>query len=525
MIPNAPPLAAPGSVEFSQQAYAFTQWMASAAPQFNDAAQQAQASADVVQNGMPTILASQNFKGNYSALTGALAAPASVFHAGQFWQLLSSLADVAAKVPGVAAEWQAFTIQTKPTINTGEVVAAGNLLAEDDAGNSQSVASITTAILQAVTATSLHACPLSNGNTAIFWTAGTTDVRMMIVDKTGATVLASTSVATSANSSSVFSCQLTDGNVALFYKSISVLHPAFKIISTTGAQVVAETIIQAAQANSTVKGCALTGGGFAVTYCGLNGYHNYAVYTNVGGVTKAWTTQYAALQSRVAICPTASGGFAAFSESRGGIFNSVGTNLHTPVHAFSSQYEVNVASKAGSIVTTGVLSILCTSDTSADAINTNTNGLSYLAIPFSDTSRAISTRLEVGHAAVLGDGTYLVTFAVNSSQSKEFPRYAMLDDFGHIVRSGILFNEETDSSPVFVVPKGANGFSLIWLSSNRNIKFANVKSGNLLGISDGQEAGKTKYNVNGAVTLASSNMLNVGGSKINYSRQGKKVIV
>jgi hypothetical protein len=53
----------------------------------------------------PVSLAAANFKGNWSALTGALAVPASVFHSGAFWTLASDLADVTAKTPGVDVEW------------------------------------------------------------------------------------------------------------------------------------------------------------------------------------------------------------------------------------------------------------------------------------------------------------------------------------------------------------------------------------------------------------------------------------
>jgi len=54
--------------------------------------------------------ASSNFKGDWSALTGALARPASVAHAGRTWLLLSDLADVAAAVPGVSAAWRAYDV-------------------------------------------------------------------------------------------------------------------------------------------------------------------------------------------------------------------------------------------------------------------------------------------------------------------------------------------------------------------------------------------------------------------------------
>lgn len=51
-------------------------------------------------------LASSNFKGDWSGLTGALLRPASVRHNSQYWLLLQDLADVAASQPGVdAASW------------------------------------------------------------------------------------------------------------------------------------------------------------------------------------------------------------------------------------------------------------------------------------------------------------------------------------------------------------------------------------------------------------------------------------
>lgn len=48
---------------------------------------------------------SANMKGLWSALSGALAMPASVSHAGRIWALVSDLANVALATPGVSAAW------------------------------------------------------------------------------------------------------------------------------------------------------------------------------------------------------------------------------------------------------------------------------------------------------------------------------------------------------------------------------------------------------------------------------------
>jgi hypothetical protein len=47
-----------------------------------------------------------NFKGNWSAQTGAASVPYSVAHLGAVWLLLSNVADITTKVPGTAPEWQ-----------------------------------------------------------------------------------------------------------------------------------------------------------------------------------------------------------------------------------------------------------------------------------------------------------------------------------------------------------------------------------------------------------------------------------
>jgi hypothetical protein len=51
------------------------------------------------------VVSAANFKGNYSALTGALAVPASVYHNGNYWQLLANTSNVTADVPGVSNKW------------------------------------------------------------------------------------------------------------------------------------------------------------------------------------------------------------------------------------------------------------------------------------------------------------------------------------------------------------------------------------------------------------------------------------
>ncbi len=73
------------------------------------AASTASTAAGTATSASAAAAAAANFKGSWSALTGALAVPASVAHSGSIWVLLSSIADVTAKTPGVASEWQNLT--------------------------------------------------------------------------------------------------------------------------------------------------------------------------------------------------------------------------------------------------------------------------------------------------------------------------------------------------------------------------------------------------------------------------------
>lgn len=82
-------------------------------------------------NNAAIAIAAANFKGNWSALTGALAVPASVYHSSKFWLLLSNLADVTAATPGASGSWV--------EVITGNVMGpasatAGNLAVLDATG-------------------------------------------------------------------------------------------------------------------------------------------------------------------------------------------------------------------------------------------------------------------------------------------------------------------------------------------------------------------------------------------------------
>lgn len=82
-------------------------------------------SASVASSGAALVdvaAASANYKGHWSALTGALNIPASVSHNGYFWALNANLANVTTATPGVSGSWTALRIGTGGATETSSAV-------------------------------------------------------------------------------------------------------------------------------------------------------------------------------------------------------------------------------------------------------------------------------------------------------------------------------------------------------------------------------------------------------------------
>ena len=105
--------------------------------QTNDLAEEAEQNAEAAAFAAVTALASANFKGAWSDLTGAAAMPYSVFHAGRYWMLIQNIADITVKVPGVAAEWEELRKGVTPwqrKITTYTAVEGDRIIADTSGG-------------------------------------------------------------------------------------------------------------------------------------------------------------------------------------------------------------------------------------------------------------------------------------------------------------------------------------------------------------------------------------------------------
>lgn len=101
---------------FSGRVGAFLTWMVSFVSELislgswmDGTAGSVQTNADAASSAAAAATAAANYKGGWSSLTGALNIPASVSHSSKVWLLLSNLADVTAKEPGVDPEWELLT--------------------------------------------------------------------------------------------------------------------------------------------------------------------------------------------------------------------------------------------------------------------------------------------------------------------------------------------------------------------------------------------------------------------------------
>lgn len=107
-FPPLPSRSRPAS--FSDEADTFF----SALPQFvdevNGLTTQYEADAATLSENTPLVLAVANFKGPWSILTGPLSIPASVYHLGNYWHLLTNIADVTTEVPGTSTAWASASL-------------------------------------------------------------------------------------------------------------------------------------------------------------------------------------------------------------------------------------------------------------------------------------------------------------------------------------------------------------------------------------------------------------------------------
>lgn len=99
------------AVEAYNQAMTAASWATTASGYATNAA----SSASTAATSTAIALGAANFKGLWPSLSGALARPACVKHAGHFWLLLNNLANVATSEPGVSADWTAMDQGVTPT--------------------------------------------------------------------------------------------------------------------------------------------------------------------------------------------------------------------------------------------------------------------------------------------------------------------------------------------------------------------------------------------------------------------------
>lgn len=95
----------PQLVPLQAQINVAVDWVEDQVTAIGFSASEASDAADEAEFAQAAAMASANYIGAWSSLTGALAPPASVSHSGKVWLLIAGLADVTANEPGVDAGW------------------------------------------------------------------------------------------------------------------------------------------------------------------------------------------------------------------------------------------------------------------------------------------------------------------------------------------------------------------------------------------------------------------------------------
>jgi len=126
-LPTPPSRQRPST--FAAEGDAFLASLPTFVTEANALAVSATASEDAAAASEAAAAGSANFKGEWSSLTGALAIPATVWHDDTMWLLLSNLANVTTKEPGVAVEWEELLFE-KPgdvKVSASDLTAKGYL--------------------------------------------------------------------------------------------------------------------------------------------------------------------------------------------------------------------------------------------------------------------------------------------------------------------------------------------------------------------------------------------------------------
>ncbi|WNL39818.1 hypothetical protein RN346_04480 [Halomonas sp. PAMB 3232] len=125
----------PKLVPFSSELNTAVEWMNQAVKAIlaaGESAQEAALSAGLIK---VMVESASSFKGQWSALTGSLSPPASVYHRAQYWRLLTHVSDVTASEPGQQRD---IWIPATPAIaemQAGEAGLAGDPLIKQPDGS------------------------------------------------------------------------------------------------------------------------------------------------------------------------------------------------------------------------------------------------------------------------------------------------------------------------------------------------------------------------------------------------------
>jgi len=122
-------------------------YISSMADEYNAFKEQMNVVSSDITSKYNTITANTNFKGSWSDLTGACTVPASVYHDEKFWMLLSDLADITAKEPGVDTEWTEIFLSVNIAGGATETSTAVDITLTSDS-----------TVVQAVTPTAENLC-------------------------------------------------------------------------------------------------------------------------------------------------------------------------------------------------------------------------------------------------------------------------------------------------------------------------------------------------------------------------------
>jgi len=479
---------------FSSEGDTFLAALPTFVTEANDQAADIASTADEIDvNVNSAYLAAQtaNFKGVWSDLTGALAIPSSVLHSGSYWMLLSNLADVTLKEPGVDPEWEVISIDTSSTGGKKVWSVSTNTTLTSERLNLITTTVDNLYISLPLPTSSKEGGPLyvlsntgdykfyvknydgdiigelEQGATAIIMLDDSADKKYSFLNvnldhnsiSTGTPTVIKTSTTTYSSA-----CMVASNKVLVVYVVSTTMYAVVLTISGLDISIGAEVSLATVNSKKPVV-CRVEDNKALVTYCATS-----TVYATAGIITVTGTVP--AMGTPISINSTSCT-----------VYDLIGidTNKFVVAYAETTSGYCRVISISGATITVGTAPTATTVDNAIDLYLTKISASKFLftfsATLYTKVGTITDTSISLGSQVALSGSSYYFSYIVVESESLIYccSYTALATDYSSAVyrefsiTGTVILQTNTITLPSSFLTTGEEGFTRVDLQDGRHL--------------------------------------------------------